>query len=92
MKITSIVLSLGLGLGLALAAACGDDGDKDKPADPPPTQVPVAGDAAAAEPALEVPTATDFEEEVNLEITEDNLEQELEELEKDIGDIDEPAP
>lgn len=86
MKIISSML-------LGLLVACGN-GKKDEPAgdDTRPAAAPAGDDAAAvaasdAAPAAdEIPTATDFEAEVNEAITEDNLEKELEALEKEIGE------
>jgi hypothetical protein len=83
---------------LALVASCGGDKDKDEKAPPTEPATMVADDAtAAADPAAdpaasgdeaegEIPTVTDFEQEVNEAITEDNLEKELEALEQEIGE------
>ena len=51
---------------------------------PPPTPTVAIADAAAAQ--IDVPTEEDFEEEAQREITAENLEAELDKLEREIGE------
>jgi hypothetical protein len=91
---------------VSLAFACNKKDDKKadeagKPTTTDPTPPPVAADAAPATPteAKEVPTAQDFEDKAAAEVTKENLEAEVEKLEKEItaeegaaAPAPEPAP
>ena len=95
MKTTSILLSLIA--ASALSFGCNKKGDDKKAADPtaagkptgtepatPETPPPAAADAAPAA-AGEIPTEQDFEEKAATEVTKDNVESEVEKMEKEIG-------
>ena len=85
-------------VALAALAAFGCDKKSEPPFPTPPvqttsTQVPPPGsptaaqaDSASAIQADQVPTEEDFEEEAEREITADNLEAELDKLEREIGE------
>ena len=94
MKTTSILLSLIA--ASALSFGCNKKSD-DKKADPtaagkptgteptpPETPPPAAADAAPAA-AGEIPTEQDFEEKAATEVTKDNVESEVEKMEKESG-------
>jgi hypothetical protein len=81
---------------VALVAGCGDD-KKDAPATPTstvaaqkPTTTAAAGNTAAAANTAavaandDIPSEADFEEQAEKDITADNMEAELEKLEKEI--------
>jgi hypothetical protein len=87
----------GYSVVLAALVALGCDRKSDPPPPPTPnveaptTQVPPPGSPVAAPTTsstaapVDVPTEEDFEEEAEREITADNLEAELDKLEREIG-------
>ena len=93
MKTTSILLSLIA--ASALSFGCNKSKEEKKaepetagkttgtePTQPEPT---AAADAAPAAASKEVPTEQDFEEKAASEVTKDNVEAEVEKMEKEIG-------
>ncbi len=94
MKTTSILLSLIA--ASALSFGC-NKSKEEKKAEPEtagkttgteptqPEQPAAAADAAPAAASKEVPTEQDFEEKAASEVTKDNVEAEVEKMEKEIG-------
>jgi hypothetical protein len=87
----SVVLAALMGL---VALGCDRKSDAPPPptptVEPPTTQVPPVGSPVAAPTnsaaaQVDIPTEEDFEEEAEREITADNLEAELDKLEREIG-------
>ncbi len=92
MKTTAILMSL----LFAFALGCNKSKDDKKTDDPAtagkttgtepttPDTPPVAADAAPAAPG-EIPTEQDFEEKAATEVTKDNVEAEVQKMEKDLS-------
>jgi len=101
MKTTSILLSLIA--ASALSFGCNKKSDDKKAADPtaagkptgtePTTpETPPAAAADAAPAAGEIPTEQDFEEKAATEVTKDNVEAEVEKMEKELSTEGGAAP
>jgi hypothetical protein len=95
MSRTALILALGFSLS---AAACQKKADEQPPppaavpapppppaATPAPAPVPTPAPAQAAAPGSDIPTPEDFEQQAENEINPQNLEAELDRLEKEIG-------
>ncbi len=101
MKTTSILLSLIA--ATALSFGCNKKKEDDKKTEPEtagkttgteptqPDQPTAAADAAPAAASKEVPTEQDFEEKAAGEVNKDNVEAEVEKMEKEIGAQSGPA-
>ncbi len=73
-------------LSLALACEKSDSSPTPPSTTAPQTETPSTPPAVDTAAALEVPTPSDFEDEAEQQITAQNLEAELDKLEKEIGD------
>jgi len=80
-------LTLALSLALPLAIGCGKKGDEGKKAPPPEPAKPVETPPKPVEVApTEPPTPEDFEEQATQDVTDDNLEKAVKELEEELED------
>jgi type IV secretory pathway VirB10-like protein len=93
MKTTAILLSLLFAFALGCNKKKGDDKKTEDPAtagkttgtEPETPETPTAAADAAPAAAGEIPTEQDFEEKAATEVSKDNVEAEVEKMEKDLA-------